>query len=142
MNTDNKPNPGPIRRFLDLPPDSVPKTIFIAVTLCLIASMVVSAMAVTLAPASGNQQTEGQTGQHFAGCGAIRSKESASPKPFAAFEPKVLELATGEFAEQFDAATFDDRAAADDPELSIALDNDPALIGRQSKFVTVYHAAR
>ena len=39
---------------------------------------------------------------------------------------------------QFDPATFDDRAAADDPETSVALDDDPASIGRQSEFVTVY----
>ena len=57
---------------------------------------------------------------------------------FKAFEPYVLELATGEFTEALDATTFDDRAAADDPELSIELEDDPAGIGRQSKFVTVY----
>ncbi|MEM8700161.1 MAG: Na(+)-translocating NADH-quinone reductase subunit C, partial [Pseudomonadota bacterium] len=52
--------------------------------------------------------------------------------------PHVLELATGEFTDAFDPATFDDLAAASDPETSIALENDPASIGRQSKFVTVY----
>ena len=137
MNTDNKPNPGPIRRFLDLPPDSVPKTIFIAVTLCLIASMVVSAMAVTLRPLQEINKLKDKQVSILQVAGLYDPKISVT-KAFAAFEPKVLELATGEFAEQFDAATFDDRAAADDPELSIALDNDPALIGRQSKFVTVY----
>jgi Na+-transporting NADH:ubiquinone oxidoreductase subunit C len=35
-------------------------------------------------------------------------------------------------------ATFDDRAAADDPATSIALEDDPASIGRQSKYMTVY----
>ncbi|MEO0974037.1 MAG: NADH:ubiquinone reductase (Na(+)-transporting) subunit C, partial [Pseudomonadota bacterium] len=38
----------------------------------------------------------------------------------------------------FDAASFDDRAAAEDPTLSVALDDDPASIGRQSRYVTVY----
>ena len=32
---------GLIRRFIDAPPDSVGKTIFVAVSLCLVASMVV-----------------------------------------------------------------------------------------------------
>ena len=41
---------GPIRRFLDLPPDSVAKTVVVAVGLCLVASMVVSAAAVALRP--------------------------------------------------------------------------------------------
>ncbi|MEO0975331.1 MAG: Na(+)-translocating NADH-quinone reductase subunit C, partial [Pseudomonadota bacterium] len=33
---------GPLGRFLALPADSVPKTIFVAVSLCLVASMIVS----------------------------------------------------------------------------------------------------
>ncbi len=47
---DISPRPGLIRRFLNLPTDSVPKTVAVAVTLCLVASMVVSAAAVTLRP--------------------------------------------------------------------------------------------
>ena len=43
-------NQGIIGRFLALPADSVPKTIFVAVALCLVASMVVSAVAVSLRP--------------------------------------------------------------------------------------------
>ena len=57
---------------------------------------------------------------------------------FEAFEPRVVDLQTGTFTEDFDGASFDDAAAADDPELSIALDNDPAGIGRRANFRTVY----
>lgn len=46
----DRPNKGFVRRFLDMPADSVPKTVFVAVTLCLVASMVVSATAVSLRP--------------------------------------------------------------------------------------------
>ena len=41
---------GMIARFMALPTDSVPKTVFVAVVLCLVASMVVSAAAVSLRP--------------------------------------------------------------------------------------------
>ena len=41
---------GPIGRFLAAPPDSVAKTLFVAVGLCLAASMVVSSVAVSLRP--------------------------------------------------------------------------------------------
>ena len=41
---------GLIRRFLDLSTDSLPKTIFVAVAVCLVASMLVSALAVSLRP--------------------------------------------------------------------------------------------
>ena len=57
---------------------------------------------------------------------------------FAAFEPQILNLETGEFTDQFDVATFDDRAAGDDPELSVELDDDPAGIGRKALYRLVY----
>jgi Na+-transporting NADH:ubiquinone oxidoreductase subunit C len=57
---------------------------------------------------------------------------------FAAFEPQVLDLETNTFTDQFDAATFDGLAAAQDPELSRELAIDPAGIGRQSRYKTVY----
>ena len=41
---------GAIGRFLALPADSIPKTVFVAVSLCLVASMIVSAAAVALRP--------------------------------------------------------------------------------------------
>ncbi len=138
MDTDQEQKrQGFIRRFLDLPPDSVPKTVFIAVTLCLVASMVVSAMAVTLRPLQEINKLKDKQVSILQVAGLYDPSVAVS-KAFATFEPKVLELATGEFAEQFDAATFDDRAAASDPDLSVILENDPALIGSQSKFVTVY----
>lgn len=126
-----------IRRFLDARPDSVPKTIVVAVALCFVASLVVSATAVVLRPVQEiNKFKEKQrnvlqvAGQYEPGMDVIEA--------FEVFEPHVLELATGRFTDAFDPATFDDRAAADDPATSIALEDDPAGIGRQSKFVTVY----
>ena len=47
---DANENKGLFRRFLDMPNDSVGKTVVVAVTLCLVASMVVSAAAVSLRP--------------------------------------------------------------------------------------------
>ncbi|HCE71468.1 MAG TPA: Na(+)-translocating NADH-quinone reductase subunit C, partial [Ruegeria sp.] len=41
---------GLIARFLAAPPDSVGKTIFVAVAVCLVASMIVSSAAVALRP--------------------------------------------------------------------------------------------
>ena len=41
---------GTIARFMALPTDSIQKTVFVAVTLCLVASMIVSAAAVALRP--------------------------------------------------------------------------------------------
>jgi Na+-transporting NADH:ubiquinone oxidoreductase subunit C len=132
-----KENKGFIRRFLDLPVDSVPKTIFVAVSICLVASMVVSAAAVSLRPLQEvNKLKDKQI--NILQVAGLYEPGSDVAEAFEVFEPLVLEIATGKFTDKFDPATFDDRAAADDPETSIALTDDPASIGRQSKYVTVY----
>ena len=128
---------GAIKRFLALSPDSVPKTIFVAVAVCLVASMVVSAAAVALRPIQDvNALKDKQI--NILQVAGIYEPGTDVVEAFAAFEPHVLELATGTFSTEFDAATFDDQAAADDPATSVALEDDPAGIVRQSKFVTIY----
>lgn len=136
MPDENKKS-GLLRRFLDSPSDSVGKTVVVAVTLCLVASMLVSAVAVSLRPVQEiNKLKDKQI--NILQVAGLYSPDTDVTEAFKVFEPHVLEIATGKFADQFDANTFDDRAAADDPELSVALVDDPASIGRQSKFVTVY----
>jgi Na+-transporting NADH:ubiquinone oxidoreductase subunit C len=128
---------GLIRRFLDLPTDSLPKTIFVAVAVCLVASMLVSALAVSLRPLQeANKLRDKQ--RNILQVAGLYEPGIDVLEAFEVFEPHVLELASGRFTDAFDPATFDDLAAADDPATSIALEDDPASIGRQSKFVTVY----
>ncbi|MFA3916482.1 Na(+)-translocating NADH-quinone reductase subunit C [Ruegeria hyattellae] len=134
------PNPeskGLIGRFLAMPADSVPKTIFVAVTLCLFASMIVSAAAVSLRPVQEANKLRDKQLNVLQVAGVYEPGMNVA-EAFAAFEPQVLDLATGEFTDQFDPATFDDVAAASDPELSVALDNDPASIGRKAKYRVIY----
>lgn len=133
----DRPNKGFVRRFLDMPADSVPKTVFVAVTLCLVASMVVSATAVSLRPIQDVNKLKDKQINILQVAGVYTPGENIA-EAFSAFEPHVLDLATGEFTTKFDPATFDDLAAADDPELSRALTDDPAGIGRQSNFRTIY----
>ncbi|MEM1287436.1 MAG: Na(+)-translocating NADH-quinone reductase subunit C [Pseudomonadota bacterium] len=129
--------PGLLKRFLSLPADSVPKTIFVAVGLCLVASMVVSAAAVSLRPVQEiNQQRDKQV--NILQVAGLYDPNVDISEAFAAFEPHVLDLNTGAFTDQFDPTTFDDIAAADDPATSRALAEDPAGIGRQAMFRTVY----
>ncbi len=126
-----------LRRFLDLPPDSVPKTIFVAVSVCLVASMIVSAAAVALRPLQAvNALKDKQI--NILQVAGIYDPTADVVEAFKAFEPRVLELDSGTFTDRFDPASFDDRKAADDPATSEALDEDPAGIGRQADFVTVY----
>ncbi len=128
---------GPIGRFLAAPPDSVAKTVVVAVGLCLVASMVVSSVAVSLRPIQEvNQLKDKQI--NILQVAGVYDPEVPVLEAFEAFEPHVLELETGEFTDKFDPAEFDDIAAADDPATSVALDDDPAGIGRKATYRTVY----
>ncbi|MEM6652614.1 MAG: Na(+)-translocating NADH-quinone reductase subunit C [Pseudomonadota bacterium] len=128
---------GPLGRFFALPADSVPKTIFVAVMLCMVASMAVSAMAVSLRPLQDANKLQDKQRNILQVAGLFEPSQNI-PEAFARFEPKVLDIEAGTFTDAFDPFTFDDRAAADDPALSIALQDDPASIGRRSNFVTIY----
>lgn len=130
-------NQGLIARFLAAPPDSVGKTLFVAVTLCLFASMIVSMAAVSLRPVQEANKLKDKQLNILQVAGLYQPGQNVA-EAFKAFEPQVLDLDTGTFTDQFDATTFDDLAAAQDPELSRALDDDPAGIGRQSRYRTVY----
>lgn len=128
---------GLIRKFLDTPADSIGKTLFVAITLCLFASMVVSIAAVALRPIQAENKLRDKRINILQVAGVYDPSKSVA-EAFEAFEPHVLELKTGTFTDRFDPKTFDDRAAADDPELSHTLSEDPAGIGRQSDYKTIY----
>lgn len=128
---------GLIARFLAAPPDSVGKTIFVAVAVCLVASMIVSSAAVALRPVQEVNKLKDKQMNILQVAGLFEPGQNVA-EAFKAFEPQVLELTTGRFTDQFDAATFDDKAAANDADLSRALDDDPAGIGRQALYRTVY----
>lgn len=128
---------GLFARFRDMPPDSVPKTVFVAVTLCLFASMIVSAAAVALRPIQDANRLRDKQSNVLQVAGIYEPGIDVA-QAFAAFEPHVLELETGQFTDQFDIETFDELATSSDPALVRALDEDPAGIGSQMKYQMVY----
>ena len=128
---------GFIQRFFALPTDSVEKTIFVAVMVCLFASMIVSTAAVMLRPIQETNKKIDKQINVLAVAGVYKQGMDIQ-KAFSEFEPRVLELATGKFTDKFDPKSFDDKAAANDVELSVALSEDPAGIGRKSKYKLVY----
>ncbi|MGI9368530.1 MAG: Na(+)-translocating NADH-quinone reductase subunit C [Ruegeria sp.] len=129
---------GAIARFLAASPDSVGKTIFFAVAVCLVASMIVSAAAVSLRPVQEANKLKDKQVNILQVAGVYEPGINVT-EAFAAFEPHVVELETGNFVDdQFDPNTFDDQAAASDPELSVVLEDDPAGIGRKAMYRVVY----
>lgn len=128
------------------PADSTAKTIFVAVTLCLFCSMVVSVAAVSLRPVQEANQLVDKRRNILQVAGLYEDGMDINAVFNDAFEPRIVEIATGDFveavpvdnADPITAAAYDDRAAVDDMTLSIPLDNDPAGLGRQAKYQTVY----
>ena len=128
---------GLLARIRDMPPDSVAKTVFVAVTLCLFASMIVSAAAVALRPIQDANRLRDKQINVLQVAGIYEPGIDVA-EAFSAFEPHVLALETGEFTDQYDIETFDELATSDDPALVRALDEDPAGIGSQMKYQMVY----
>ena len=125
------------QKIKSMPVDSTPKTILVAVTLCLVCSMIVASAAVNLRPMQDSNKLRDKQVNILQVAGLYKDGIDVR-KVFASFDPRVVEMKTGKFSDAFDAQTFDYRAAASDPELSIELQDDPALIGRQSRYTTVY----
>lgn len=128
---------GAFARFKALPVDSTPKTLFVAITLCLFCSMIVAAAAVALRPTQEANKLRDKQVNILQVAGLYEDGINVT-EAFAGFEPRVVDLSAGLYTDEFDAATFDDAAAAADPALSMALSDDPASIGRRSHYATAY----
>ena len=135
---------GFLRRFLDIPADNTVKTVVVALGLCLVASMVVSAAAVSLRPLQERNAALDKQVNILQVAGLYEVGVDVA-EAFTAFEPHIVELATGQIVDGtevegqvLDPLTFDDRAAASDLTLSTPLEDDPASIRRQANYVTVY----
>ncbi|CAA6824976.1 MAG: Na(+)-translocating NADH-quinone reductase subunit C (EC [uncultured Thiotrichaceae bacterium] len=130
-----------IRRFLDMPNDSTQKTIFVAAVLCLVCSVLVSGAAVALKPIQNANKALDKKRNILQIAGLVQEGKTVD-EMFSQVEPKVVDLATGEYVTDIDAATYDARAAAVDPKQNVVLtkEQDIASIKRRSKYATVYLA--
>ncbi|WP_394180126.1 Na(+)-translocating NADH-quinone reductase subunit C [Marinomonas posidonica] len=126
--------------------DSIKKTILVAFALCLVCSIFVAAAAVGLKPIQNANKDEDRKRNILSAAGMLEDGKSVD-EIFASVEARIVDLQTGEFAsaeelkaEGINPETFDQKAAAKDPSLSIALsgENDPAGIKRRSNYASVY----
>jgi Na+-transporting NADH:ubiquinone oxidoreductase subunit C len=121
--------------------ESVQNTFLIAGLLAVVCSALVSTSAVLLRPLQAKNQDLDRKKNILQAAG-IFEKEKSVEEQFEKFEIKVVDLATGEFAEGMDVATFDQRKAArsEDGGVVIAQDLDLAGIKRRSLHALVYIA--
>jgi Na+-transporting NADH:ubiquinone oxidoreductase subunit C len=132
------PSGGWWQRFRGLPTDSTPKTVFVAVALCLFCSMVVSMAAVSLRPIQDANRLRDKRVNILQVAGLYEEGIDVDQAFAEAFEPRVVELETGTYTDAVDPVTYDQQAATADLNLSIALEDDPAGIGRKPNYATVY----
>ncbi len=116
--------------------DSIKKTVTVAGLLCIVCSVIVSYTAVTLKPVQERNKALETKKNILAAAGLLEEGKSID-ELFKVISSKVVDLATGEFAD-IDPEKFDQKKSAKDPETNIAIANDIAKIQRRSKYASVY----
>lgn len=134
-----------LARLRDLPNDNPVKTLGVAFGVALVCAVLVSSTAVLLKPLQqANQERERQ--RHIL---EIVERLPGVEKLFETtegrrIEAQVIELSTGNVARGIDPATYDQRRAAMDPQLSVTIppQDDIANLQRRAKYATVYLVKR
>jgi Na+-transporting NADH:ubiquinone oxidoreductase subunit C len=113
-----------IRGLLNLPNDDSRKIIFVAVTLCLVCSLMVSTAAVLLAPIQAAEKQESLRRNVLITAGLLDADDEDAnvAQLFMQMEAQIVDLDTGEFASNINALSFDPVRARRDPALSDELD--------------------
>ncbi len=127
-------------KVLALGNDSLEKTIAIAVALCLVCAVLVSFSAVALKSLQVHNK-ELDMKKNILDVAGLLQEGSDIDSAFAEkIEAKIVNLETGDYVEDMNAAEYDQRKAAKDPALSVAIpkDKDIAHIRVKAKFAKVF----
>jgi len=119
--------------------ETIGKTLLVAVILCLVCSLVVSTAAVTLRPLQTANKVLDMKRNILLAAGLLEEGVDVD-FAFEQVQPRLVDLATGAYVEDADPARHDPRAAARDPDLSVAIPphEDLAGIRRRARYATVY----
>ncbi|MDY0189151.1 MAG: Na(+)-translocating NADH-quinone reductase subunit C [Desulfuromonas sp.] len=123
--------------------DSIFKTFLVAFLLCVVCSVLVCLAAlVRIDKEAYNQQLELRQTVLAAGGYQQQIDDGANVDELftSNFERKIVDLASGEFTTAVDVATYDQKAAVEDPALSVKIptDKDVAGIGTRAKYAAIY----
>lgn len=119
--------------------ESVQKTVTVALVLCLVCSVVVSAAAVLLRPVQAVNEKANMQMNILQAAGLYDPSKSVQDQ-FEQVTTRLVNVETGEFVTDMDPDTYDQRKAAKTPEMNRVLsgDEDIASIKRQAKVAKVY----
>jgi len=98
--------------------DSVKKTLIVALSLCVVCSVVVSTAAVVLKPLQQANVQEDRKRNILAAAGMLRDDISINEQ-FADIQARAVDLDSGTFSDAVDAEKYDPIAAARDQDSSI-----------------------
>lgn len=119
--------------------ESVSRTITVALLVCLVCSVVVSAAAVALKPIQITNQLLDKKRNILSIAGLLEEGADVEAQ-FEKVTARLVDLRTGEFSDEMDPLTYDQQKAAKDPALSerLAASDDIASIRRREDYATVY----
>lgn len=127
-------------RVLALGNDSLEKTFAIAVWLCLVCAVLVSFSAVALKPLQVHNKELDMKKNILDVAGLLQEGSNIDSAFSEKIEAKIVNLETGDYVEDMNVAEYDQRKAAKDPALSVAIpkDKDIAHIRVKAKFAKVF----
>jgi Na+-transporting NADH:ubiquinone oxidoreductase subunit C len=121
--------------------ESLIKTYIVALGLAVACSLLVSGAAIGLRPLQEENKVEDRKKNILVVAG-LYDEASEVKEAFDQVEVRIVDIETGAFAgeDKFDPETFDQRAAAKDPALSVRIpaEKDLAGIGRRATYAPVY----
>lgn len=126
--------------FLSLPNDSMFKTLAVALTLCLVCSIIVSTAAALLKPRQVVNKLLDKKKNILAVSGIDMNGKSLD-ELFTQIETRVVDMQSGDYTDAVDASTFDQRKASKDSAYRVELDRGQDIAklgGGRSKYASVY----
>lgn len=118
--------------------NSIKKTLTVALSLCVVCSVVVSTAAVALRPIQQQNQELDRKVNILRVANLLEPGQSVD-RQFQEITPRVVDLGSGEYVEDIDPQSYNQLVAAQDPATSRTLSgSDPAGIGRVENYATVY----
>ena len=122
-----------------MPKETAGKTFLVAFLLCVVCSVLVSSAAVLLRPTQVINKALDKKKNILMAAG-LQAEGVDVDELFKNIEPKIVDMATGQYVEGIDPETYDQRRAAKDPTQSIAVppDKDLGSIKRKANYASVY----
>ncbi len=127
-------------KVLALSNDSLAKTIAVALALCFVCAILVSFAAVALRPLQIENKALDMKKNILEVAGLLDEDTDINQAFSDQIEEKLVDIETGEYIEDMDIASYDQRKAAKDPAQNIVLEkaDDIASIKRKAKIAKIY----